>query len=150
MLGLEWLTMHHATIDCPRRKVTFQKPGTKPFSLQFRQVGDRITTISALQAQHLIESGCTAYLVSAMQTKSEVKNLSSIPVVSEFTDVFHETLPGLPPEREVDLCIETKQRMEQLARKPLRVLVCFIRHAIAIAIVERISCFLFRAGYLDS
>ena len=43
-----------------------------------------------------------------------------------------------------------KQRMEQLARKPLRVLVCFIRHAIAIAIVERISCFLFRAGYLDS
>ena len=109
MLGLEWLTMHHATIECPRRKVTFQKPGTKPFSLQFRQVGDRITTISALQAQHLIESGCTAYLVSAMQTKSEVKNLSSSPVVSEFTDVFHETLPGLPPEREVDLCIETKQ-----------------------------------------
>ena len=109
LLGLEWLTMHHATIDCPRRKVTFQKPGTKPFSLQFRQVGDRITTISALQAQHLIESGCTAYLVSAMQTKSGVKNLSSIPVVSELTDVFHETLPGLPPEREVDLCIETKQ-----------------------------------------
>jgi hypothetical protein len=93
--------MHHATIDCPRRKVTFQKPGTKPFSLQFRQVGDQITAISALQAQHLIES--------AMQTKSEVKNLSYIPVVSEFTIVFHETLPGLPPEREVDLCIETKQ-----------------------------------------
>ncbi|CAD6257185.1 unnamed protein product [Miscanthus lutarioriparius] len=73
-----------------------------------RQVGDRITTISTLQAQHLIESGCTAYLVLAMQMKSEVKNLSSILVVSEFTDVFHETLPRLPPEREVDLCIETK------------------------------------------
>jgi hypothetical protein len=32
-----------------------------------------------------------------MQTKSEVKNVSSIPVVSEFPDVFPETLPGLPP-----------------------------------------------------
>jgi hypothetical protein len=47
-----------------------------------------------------------------MQTKSEVKNLSSIPVVSEFTDVFHETLLGLLPEREVDLCIKTKQVMD--------------------------------------
>jgi len=28
-----------------------------------------------------------------MQTKSEVKNVSSIPVVSEFPDVFPETLP---------------------------------------------------------
>jgi hypothetical protein len=44
-----------------------------------------------------------------MHMKSEVKNLSSIPVVSEFTNVFHETLLGLPPEREVDLCIQTKQ-----------------------------------------
>ena len=34
---------------------------------------------------------------------------------SKFTGVFHETLPGLPPEQEVDLCIINKQRMEQLA-----------------------------------
>lgn len=107
--------MHHATIDCPRRKVTFQKPGTKPFSLQFRQVGDRIPTISALQAQHLIESGCTAYLVSAMQTKSEVKNVSSIPVVSEFPDVFPTRITARLSEREVYFCIETKQSLSIIA-----------------------------------
>ena len=32
--------------------------------------------------------------------------MEKIPVVREFPDVFPEELPGVPPEREVDLSIE--------------------------------------------
>ena len=30
-------------------------------------------------------------------------DVEKIPVVNEFSDVFPEELPGIPPEREVDL-----------------------------------------------
>ena len=33
-------------------------------------------------------------------------DLSSIPVVCEFLDVFPEDLPGLPPDRDVEFAIE--------------------------------------------
>ena len=33
-------------------------------------------------------------------------NLTSIPVVCEFLDVFSKDLPGLPPDREVKFSIE--------------------------------------------
>ena len=33
-------------------------------------------------------------------------NFENIPVIREFPDVFPEELPGVPPEREVNLFIE--------------------------------------------
>ena len=35
-----------------------------------------------------------------------IPDLTSIPVVCEFPDVFPEDLPGLPPDREVEFSIE--------------------------------------------
>ena len=44
--------------------------------------------------------------------------LEDIPVVKEFSGVFPEELPGLPPEREVDLSIEILPRMALISRAP--------------------------------
>ena len=35
-------------------------------------------------------------------------NIENIPVIREFLDVFPKELPGIPPEREVDLSIEVE------------------------------------------
>ena len=45
-------------------------------------------------------------------------NLENIPVIKEFPDVFPEELPGVPPEREVDLSIEVVQRTTPISREP--------------------------------
>ena len=34
--------------------------------------------------------------------------LESIPVVSEFSEVFSTDLPGLPPDRDIDFCIDVE------------------------------------------
>ena len=47
-------------------------------------------------------------------------NLEDIPVIKEFPDVFPEELPGLPPEREVDMSIEVVQGMTPIYRAPYR------------------------------
>ena len=45
-------------------------------------------------------------------------NLEDIQVIKEFPDVFPEELPGLPPEREVDLSIEVVHGMTSISRAP--------------------------------
>ena len=36
----------------------------------------------------------------------EVKSLADIPVVREYSDVFPDDLPGMPPDRNVEFVIE--------------------------------------------
>ena len=45
-------------------------------------------------------------------------NLENSHVIREFPDVFPEELPGIPPEREVDLSIEVVQGTTPISRAP--------------------------------
>ena len=45
-------------------------------------------------------------------------NLTSIPVVCEFLDVFPEDLPGLPPDREMEFSIELEPGTTPISRRP--------------------------------
>ena len=47
-------------------------------------------------------------------------DLTSIPVVCEFPDVFPEDLPGLPPGREVEFSIELESGTAPIFRRPYR------------------------------
>ena len=47
-------------------------------------------------------------------------NLENIPVVEEFPDVFPKELPGIPPEREVDLSIEVVHGKTPISRASYR------------------------------
>ena len=44
-------------------------------------------------------------------------DLTSIPVVCEFLDVFPEDLPGLPPDREVEFSIELEPGIAPISRR---------------------------------
>ena len=47
-------------------------------------------------------------------------NFENIPVIREFPYVFPEELPGIPPEREVDLSIDVVQGTTPISRAPYR------------------------------
>ena len=72
--------------------------------------GDRRGTpkglISALQARRLLKRGCQGFLAHVRELDSQVREPASVPVVSEFLDVFPDELPGLPPDREIEFEIE--------------------------------------------
>ena len=46
--------------------------------------------------------------------------LEDIPVVREFSDVFPEDLPGIPPDREIDFKIELAPGIEPISKAPYR------------------------------
>ena len=55
----------------------------------------------------MISKGCVYHLVQVKDTSSKTPSLESVPVVSEYSDVFLEDLPGIPPEREIDFGINS-------------------------------------------
>ena len=73
-----------------------------------------------MQARRLLRKGCEAFLALVLDSKRGQVDVENIPVVKEFSDVFPEELPGIPPEREVDLSIEVVHGMTLISRAPYR------------------------------
>ena len=55
-----------------------------------------------------------------LDSKRGQVNLEDIPMIKEFSDVFPVELPGLPPEREVDLSIEFLHGTTPISKAPYR------------------------------
>jgi hypothetical protein len=59
--------------------------------------------------------------ISQVAAHVEVSSdLTSIPVVREFLDVFPKYLPGLPPDRDVEFTIELEPGTAPISRRPYR------------------------------
>ncbi|KAJ9180916.1 hypothetical protein P3X46_009103, partial [Hevea brasiliensis] len=71
-------------------------------------------------ARRMMRKGCEAYLAHVVDTRQAKPNLSDIPTVRDFPDVFPEELPGLPPEREVEFAIETLPGTAPISIAPYR------------------------------
>ena len=52
--------------------------------------------------------------------EAEIRAIKNVPVVCEFLDVFHEELPGLPPEREIEFCIDVVPGTDLISMPPYR------------------------------
>ena len=76
--------------------------------------------ISDMQAQRFLKKCCEALLALVLDSRREQVNLEKIHVVKEFPDVFHRELPGIPPEREVDLSIKVVHGATPISRAPYR------------------------------
>ena len=73
-----------------------------------------------MKTQRFLRKGCEVFLALILDSKREQVKLENIPVIREFPDVFPEELPGVPPEREVDLSIEIVQGTTSISRTPYR------------------------------
>nr|GEV68977.1 reverse transcriptase domain-containing protein [Tanacetum cinerariifolium] len=70
----------------------------------------KLNIISYTKTQKYIQKGCQVYLVQVTskktKDKSEEKLLEDMSIVREFSEVFPEDLPGLPPARQVEFQID--------------------------------------------
>ena len=120
ILGMDWLEENFANIVCRTNVVTFSIPGSPPFQFHGDKLGKSIPMISALCAHRLMQQGCEGYLAYLLNPEASAGSMQSVPVVSEFSDVFPEELPGLPPLREVDFPIDLVPGAAPISRTPYR------------------------------
>ena len=100
-MGIDWLSAHHAVLECFNKVVILSISG-KPM---IRYQGDRNAVspclISALTARKLLAKGCQGILAYALDIK-----MMKVQVVNDFLDVFPEKLPGIPPKKENEFGID--------------------------------------------
>ncbi|GAV68839.1 RVP_2 domain-containing protein [Cephalotus follicularis] len=102
ILGMDWLSVNHASVDCFKKDVRFAIPNQINFIFRCMGVSKPLNFISTIQAKRLLGSGCEGYLAYVVDTSEEKTKIEDVHVVKEFTDVFPEDLPGIPLDREVE------------------------------------------------
>jgi hypothetical protein len=95
-LGMNWMKMHRVVLDISTRLVHLDSPIYGKVSLQLRP-------IAHLQASiyHAI-----------------AKSLNEIHVVHEYSDVFPDDLPGMPPDRAIEFKIELQPGTAPVYKRP--------------------------------
>ena len=69
----------------------------------------------------IAEGRSEGYLVVIYEITEDMKKIiEDISVVNEFSDVFSEELPGLPPSREVDFVIDLMAGSQPIFKSPYR------------------------------
>ncbi|XP_059655005.1 uncharacterized protein LOC132301793 [Cornus florida] len=120
ILGMNWLSVYHVSIDCFRKEVVFQIPGEPEFIFTRERNVIPNCLISAIQTNKLLKKGCQGYLAYVVDTKNKDVTFESVPVVREFTDVFPKELPGLPMDREAMTKHETIAKRQHGPQRHIR------------------------------
>jgi hypothetical protein len=79
-----------------------------------------VSIISALRVKHLMSAGCKYYLASVIVTDAKEVDISTVPIASEYPDIFPDELPGLPPSHDIEFYIELQPGMTPVARASYR------------------------------
>ena len=116
ILGMDWLTAYIVVIGCECRRVTaFTQDGTR---VTFQ--GDKHDILSQTMYESRCHGQLAGWLVSLTLEDKVRPNLDIPRVVCEYEDVFSDELPGLLPQRVVDLCIELHPGTSPISMIPHR------------------------------
>jgi hypothetical protein len=96
ILGVDWMTRHGVTLDLSSRAVEINSPtqGATALYLPFRECTNSCALI---------------------EVRSEIEE---IPVACEYTDVFLDDLPGMPPDRDIEFIIELQPGIAPISKQP--------------------------------
>ncbi|MGG6561057.1 UNVERIFIED_CONTAM: hypothetical protein C3O89_18170, partial [Clostridioides difficile] len=120
ILGLDWLTMHDAVVNCKSKTIDLRCANNEIIRVESTDLKGLPAVISAMLAQKYVRKGCEAYLAYVLDDKESEKKPESVPVVCEYPDVFPEELPGLPPVREIEFGIELVPGTTPISIAPYR------------------------------
>ncbi|XP_070008560.1 uncharacterized protein [Nicotiana sylvestris] len=106
ILGMDWLSPYHVVLDCHAKTVALAMPGLPRLEGKGSTVDTSSRVISFLKARKMVENGCLAYLAFVRDTTAESSTIDLVLVVQKFVDVFPSDLPDMPPDRDIDFCID--------------------------------------------
>ena len=106
ILGMTWFSPKFAILDCKSKIVTLAEPGIDPLVWEGDYTSTLVRIISFLRAKRMVSKGCLAFLAHIKDDTFQVPSIESVSVVREFLDVFPADHPGIPPDRDIDFCID--------------------------------------------
>jgi hypothetical protein len=98
ILGMDWMTKHKVLLDISSRVIKIDSPYEG-------------ATILYLPQQE--------YFHSCIYVITDIK-LEDIPIVCEYPDVFPDDLPGMPPDRDIEIIIELQPSTTPISKRSYR------------------------------
>ncbi|XP_028052466.1 uncharacterized protein LOC114256965 [Camellia sinensis] len=120
ILGMDWFSKYHTTIDCVSKQVMFQLPGQTEFTFRGQRVVSPPYMISARKVCKLLLKGYQGYLCSILNEQVGNGSLDAIPIVQDFPDVFPEELPEELIDREIEFIIDIVSGTQPISKTPYR------------------------------
>ena len=105
---------------CHEKAVRIHLPDHETLVIYGDKPSMNLHLLSCIQAQKHLRKKDLTFLDYIVDKTKEETNLQNIPVAREFPDVFHEDLPGVPPERQVEFRIDLVPGATPLAKSPYR------------------------------
>ena len=120
VLGMDWLSLHRATLDCYKKELKFHRP--EKLEVKFKGIRRELSSnmISSMATQRMLGKGCQGYLAYVVETGKEGTLVDEILVVREFPYVFPDDIAGLPPDKEVEFTIAFIPGTEPISIPPYR------------------------------
>ncbi|XP_058211484.1 uncharacterized protein LOC131323652 [Rhododendron vialii] len=116
ILGMDWLSAHHAVVDCHRKMVTvYSLDGTS-----FKFKGDRQDPSATTPHRSRWHDKLSGWLASLKLEETDRMEPGLPHIVCEYEDVFPDELPGLPPRRDLDFTIELQPGTAPISMAPYR------------------------------
>ncbi|KAK1435856.1 hypothetical protein QVD17_01627 [Tagetes erecta] len=120
VLGMDWLARHKAQIDCERKVLKIELPDGQQAEVKGDMPRKNFKLLTIAKASKYLRQGCEGFWLYLMTEKGEKKEISEVPIVAEYPDVFPEELPGLPPDRQVEFHIDLVPGTAPIAKSPYR------------------------------
>lgn len=95
---MDWLHVCYAIIDCRTWVFKFQLQNDSMLEWKWGKSIPRGHFVSYLKTGNMTIKGRMYHIVRVMYVESKVPSLELAPIVKKFPEVFHNYLPGIPPE----------------------------------------------------
>jgi hypothetical protein len=101
--GMDWLSKHNGLIDCAKKAV-------------------RLTPSSGKELEYVAENLVTDKAASTRIVLNHLDAISTLDIrtISEYSDVFPEELPGMPPDHEIEFVIKLVPGTALIFKRPYR------------------------------
>ncbi|GJR60128.1 putative reverse transcriptase domain-containing protein [Tanacetum coccineum] len=119
VIGRDWLSKYHARIICNEKVVHISIDG-ETLIIRGDRSKTRLSLISCIKTKRYISRGYQVFVAQVMEKKLDEKQLEDIPVVREFSKVFHENRPCLPLIHQVEFQINLIPGAAPVVRAPYR------------------------------
>ncbi|XP_047165935.1 uncharacterized protein LOC124835101, partial [Vigna umbellata] len=118
ILGMDWLATNHILIDCGKKELVFSDDEEEEL------------TVTLGQLKEDIMGGASCFLIMTHEDQdlgrlrhertSVIGSKERTSIVEEFSDVFPDEIPGLPPAREVEFTIDLVTTATPISVQPYR------------------------------
>jgi hypothetical protein len=122
IIRMDWLEQHKEVLDYYTKILSYIDDVGTTRTTQGIQKPISVKQVSTMQLKKCMRKGCQVYAIQVTNLlgKDNKQKLKDFVVLCEFSDMFVDEIPELPPRREIDFSIDLLPSLAPISKPPYR------------------------------